>query len=268
MSKKRYLFFDIDGTLVAGGYGKGYVPDSAQEALAKLRKAGHFLCIATGRSQAMAVDYMKELGFLNMVSDGGYGITIDGKLLGIAPLVKEDVIDLIDECKRKGLPWGLQTDNSMIRSIPDESFLEAANDTYMRMKVVPGLDPRKCDEIYKAYVACTYPEEHSIEALKKLPWCRFHDTYLFVEPADKAAGIRRVLEHFGADCRDAVVFGDARNDLSMFTDDGWFKVAMGNAVPEIKERADLVTDDVDKDGIYNACEKLGLFEAVTPDEEA
>jgi hydroxymethylpyrimidine pyrophosphatase-like HAD family hydrolase len=45
----------------------------------------------------------------------------------------------------------------------------------------------------------------------------------------------------------------------MFTDD-WTKVAMGNAIPELKKLADYVTSDVDKDGIYNACEKLGLFE--------
>lgn len=57
--KRKYLFFDIDGTLVAGGYGnKTYVPDSTKLALEKLREAGHFLAIATGRSQAMAVGYM------------------------------------------------------------------------------------------------------------------------------------------------------------------------------------------------------------------
>jgi len=36
---------------------------------------------------------------------------------------------------------------------------------------------------------------------------------------------------------------------------------MGNAVPELKARADLITTDVDKDGIWNACVKLGLFDA-------
>ena len=35
---------------------------------------------------------------------------------------------------------------------------------------------------------------------------------------------------------------------------------MGNAVPELKAKADIITDDVDKDGIFNACLKLGLFD--------
>ena len=37
---------------------------------------------------------------------------------------------------------------------------------------------------------------------------------------------------------------------------------MGNAVPELKKRADYVTTAVDDDGIWNACEVLGLFESV------
>ena len=128
--RKRYLFFDIDGTLAAGGYGNTYIPDSAVVALEKLREAGHFLCIATGRSQAMAVDYMHELGFENMVSDGGYGATIGGKLIGITPLDKTKVVNLIDECKRKNIPWGIQVNNSDTRYVPDGRFEEFTHDIY------------------------------------------------------------------------------------------------------------------------------------------
>ena len=114
------------------------------------------------------------------------------------------------------------------------------------------------DEIYKAYIACYYPTELSLKCLEGLPWCRFHDEYFFVEPSDKAYGIKKVMDYLGADYADAIVFGDAMNDLSMFTND-WYKVAMGNAIPELKAKADLVTDNVDADGIYHACQKLGLF---------
>lgn len=34
---------------------------------------------------------------------------------------------------------------------------------------------------------------------------------------------------------------------------------MGNAIPELKAKADMVTADVEDDGIYKACENLGLF---------
>ncbi|MDC7279526.1 MULTISPECIES: HAD-IIB family hydrolase [Pseudobutyrivibrio] len=261
MCKKKYLFFDIDGTLAAGGYENFYIPDSTVTALQNLKKAGHFLCIATGRAQALAVDIMNELGFENMVSDGGYGITINKTLLGIKPLPKENVVTLIRECQEKGYPWGIQPENSAVRYVPDERFNEIAKDTYMEQKIINGLNPEDYEHIYKAYVACRAEDEKNLKALENLPCCRFHESYLFIEPSYKSVGIKKVMDYFNADYSDAVVFGDSGNDISMFTDD-WTKVAMGNAIPELKKLADYVTSDVDKDGIYNACEKLGLFDAV------
>lgn len=95
-----------------------------------------------------------------------------------------------------------------------------------------------------------------LETLKKLPWCRFGGTYIFVEPCDKSAGIRKMMAQLGGNLEDVVVFGDQKNDLSMFCPE-WISIAMGNAVPELKAAADYVTADCDKDGIYLACEKFG-----------
>ena len=256
--RKRYLFFDIDGTLLAGGYETGYIPESAKEALRKLREQGHFLAIATGRSNAMARGIMHSAGLENMVSDGGYGLTIDDKLLGIKPLPKEQIAALIRECDEKGFPWGLQTDDSDTRLAPDERFYEATHDTYLKTKVVPGLRPETEEIIYKAYVACEPTLEYTLKALGPLPRARYHKEYFFVEPTYKEEGIRAVMDRFHAPYSDAIVFGDSYNDISMFTDE-WTKVAMGNAVQELKDRADYVTTDVDKDGIYNACIALGLI---------
>lgn len=257
--KKKYLFFDIDGTLAGGGHAYTYVPDSCREALRKVREAGHFTAICTGRSQCLSVKLMKELGFHHMVSDGGYGITIDDELLEIIPLDKERVIDLIDECKEKGIPWALHTDNTPARKAPDSSFFDYTHDEHIRTEVVEGLDPRNCENIYKAYVACHTPEEYQLESLKKLPWCRVRDTHIFVEPVDKAFGIKKIMDHFHADYQDVIVFGDSLNDITMFIDE-WTCVAMGNAEEEIKAKADLITTSLDEDGIYKACEKLQLFE--------
>ena len=258
MKRKRYLFFDIDGTLLAGGY-RGYIPESTKLAVQKLKAEGHFLAIATGRAQFMALPYMKELGFQNMVSDGGNAITVDGQLLGIEPLCREDVVALIRECEAKGISWGVQIDNSDTRLVPDDRFFKETQDGYLKNRIVPNLDPAQLENIYKAYIVLPEPEEQNLEALKKLPWCRYMPEYFFVEPLDKAKGIRRMMDHFGADYRDVVVFGDGDNDLSMFTDE-WTKVAMGNASPRLKEKADLITSDVTEDGIYNACLQLGLFD--------
>ena len=96
--KRKYFFFDIDGTLAVGVPGKQYIPESTKMAVRKLQEAGHFTAIATGRSYAMAADNMKALGFSNMVSDGGNGITIDNKLIEIKPLDYDKCLKLIEEC--------------------------------------------------------------------------------------------------------------------------------------------------------------------------
>ena len=101
--RSKYFFFDIDGTLAVGEPPNQYILESTKKAISELRNAGHFVAIATGRSYAMAVNYMKELGFSNMVSDGGNGITIDNKLVEIKPMDYEKCQALIDECEEKAL---------------------------------------------------------------------------------------------------------------------------------------------------------------------
>lgn len=81
MMNRKYFFFDIDGTLAVGTPGDQYIPESTQYALKQLEAEGHFIAIATGRSYAMAHDYMHELGFHNMISDGGNGMTIENTIM-------------------------------------------------------------------------------------------------------------------------------------------------------------------------------------------
>ena len=185
----KYFFFDIDGTLAAGEMRSQYIPESTRRALRELQEAGHFVAIATGRSYAMAVDYMRDMGFSNMVSDGGNGITIDGKLIGIKHMDYEKCAALIEECERKGVIWAFSPDDSKRRLAPDNRFNEFTRDAYMETEVVPGLNVRDYKEIYKVYVACFSPEEERLETLRELPWCRFFKEFLFVEPADKSVGI-------------------------------------------------------------------------------
>ena len=259
--KRKYFFFDIDDTLLVHGqnWDGDYVPDSTKEALRLLEANGHFTAIATGRSYCMAKKYMEDLGFKNMVHDGGNGITIDGKMLGIEPLDYEKSLAFLDECEEKGLPWAFTPDDSMIRLSGDENFQGKSVDRYMKTEVIPGLDPHdkeKYPKFHKLFVACTAEEEKILTTLKDLPSIRYIPTYLFIEPMNKAKGIYRVLDYFGADPCDVVVFGDNYNDLSMFMPE-WTSVAMGNGVPELKARASYVTSNADADGIYNACRHFG-----------
>lgn len=254
--KRKYFFFDIDGTLLTAQYSAIICPESTKEALKQLKANGHFIAIATGRSQARAEEVRKMLEIENMVSDGGNGITLNNQLIEIEPLDYDCCLALIDECKKKNFIWALSFDNSPIRYAPDERFYAVTQDTYMETKIIENLDPRNYSEIYKIYIACLDQEEKALESLNALPWCRFHPEYLFVEPCDKAKGIKKMLHMVGGKEEDVVVFGDQKNDLSMFSDE-WTSIAMGNAVDELKAKASYITDDVDKDGIWKACKHFG-----------
>ena len=65
-----------------------------------------------------------------------------------------------------------------------------------------------------------------------------------------------MVDHFKGDYHDVVVFGDEKNDLSMFNDE-WTSIAMGNATKELKEKADFITKNCDDNGIEYALRHFG-----------
>jgi hydroxymethylpyrimidine pyrophosphatase-like HAD family hydrolase len=64
----------------------------------------------------------------------------------------------------------------------------------------------------------------------------------------KASGLRLWSQLTGIDLANVAGFGDSQNDQEFLSAVGW-KVAMGNAVPELKAIADQVIGDCDDDGL-------------------
>lgn len=254
-NRRKYFFFDIDGTLVPKS-GGAEIPDNTRKAIDELRRRGHFCAIATGRGQFLARGICEALGFENMVSDGGSGITLGGEVIEIRPLPKDLCVDLARQCDSLGYTWAVSPKNSDVRLTREQSFADRVGTYYMKTVVAPDLDIESFPEIIKMFVACDPGEEKKIPALSQLTWIRYQKEYIFVEPLDKSVGIRRVMDYYHADYRDAVVFGDGLNDITMFIPD-WTCIAMGNAVEELKERADFVTKDSGDDGIGYALRHFG-----------
>ncbi|GBF75805.1 hypothetical protein PA598K_04237 [Paenibacillus sp. 598K] len=70
----------------------------------------------------------------------------------------------------------------------------------------------------------------------------------------KEAGVRMLCKRYGIAMADTLVFGDDYNDLGLFRVCGW-PVAMGNAVPELKQAAREVTATNDEDGVALVLER-------------
>jgi hydroxymethylpyrimidine pyrophosphatase-like HAD family hydrolase len=253
--RKRYLFFDYDGTLRSRA--KDAIPDSAREALDVLRRNGHFVGVATGRLQCDALSRMEKEGINSLVSDGGYSITIDGDLKwmrGLDVAACHDRLRYFDEI---GMPWAVTTENRMVRYTSSRAYCDGLPDDYAETVFVPGLSIESLDPIYKIFLPCPRGQEREID-FGSLTWARFSPHSVFIEPTFKDVGIRKMMDWFGAPYEDALVFGDGMNDLSMFGCE-WESVALGNACDPLKAKATYITTHIDEDGVWNACKTLGLI---------
>lgn len=98
------------------------------------------------------------------------------------------------------------------------------------------------------------PSDEEAQRIADLCGCKqFHyrgeSLYTFYHStASKLDAIRHVTELLHITLQDVLVFGDDINDMEMIQHCG-MGIAMGNALPEVKEIADLVIDTNEKDGL-------------------
>ncbi|MBR2067879.1 MAG: HAD family phosphatase [Solobacterium sp.] len=254
--KKKYFFFDIDGTLT--DLETGRIVPSAKRTLEALQEAGHFVAIATGRIHYKAKSFTDKINIHNLVCSGGGCLVIEDKIIENKPLPLEKAMSLLQHAEKENIGYLLLLEDTDAVYMKDYLFLEQAG---FRQELTtyhydPDLDYSSLKEIYKVYLAIHQDE------VDKYPWCndltklRLHPNYFVYQHDEKKAGIRKMLHYLDAKEEDIVVFGDDLNDLAMF-DPYFFCIAMANAKEEVKEIADYITDNNVDDGIEKACKHFG-----------
>ena len=111
--ERKYIFFDIDGTLTDANPG-GKILESTYRTLDQLKANGHFVAIATGRAQYMAMDAAKEAHIDCLVTDGGNGITLHNELQYIKPIDFVQANHVIDQCIERRLPFAVALGNEAV----------------------------------------------------------------------------------------------------------------------------------------------------------
>ncbi len=254
------VFFDIDGTILS--HKTNGVPASTRRALELLREQGILTFIATGRHRSMLRQMapLAGLHFDGTISLNGQYCYHDDGLICHCPMEPDSIARLLDYLKEDPHPCMLVEEDRMYINFHNALVEKVHAAIHSAMPAIGDLDRGYTVPIYQAIL---YMSDENLAKLPPLPGIRltrWNQGGADLIPADggKAAGIAKVLAHYGIDKRDTMAFGDGENDVDMLHAVGT-AVAMGNACREAKAAADYITDDIDNDGIWNALKHFGVL---------
>lgn len=270
MNHKKIVFLDVDGTLVDFTM---HMPQSAREALHQAKANGHLISLCTGRTATGIYPWLLDFGFDAIVASAGAYVQCGKEVIFHNVLESRRVAEMVEVIADHGACYMLQG--------MDGRYSDADNLKRMRKRCVKlGLD---IERALNGITVIEHPELGSgiesgvyfdadipIAALQrevgdyiKITGASFgKDREMSGEMTcmgiNKATGMQRLIEHLGMSKEDTIAFGDGPNDTEMLAY-AQIGVAMGNATNSVKRYADMVTEDINKDGIYLAFQKLGLI---------
>ncbi len=199
----RLLATDYDGTLAEGGL----VTGSTWVAIERWRASGRRVVLVTGRELDDLASTCPRLDLFDRV-------------------VLENGGTLFDPASNLERP---------LAAPPSARFVEALR--------ASGVEPIS---VGRVVVAAWQPHESTIRAVIEamgLPLrvvANKRALMVLPEGVDKASGLLVALDELGVPPREVVGVGDAENDLALFDASG-LAVAVANALPEVKARADFET---------------------------
>jgi HAD superfamily hydrolase (TIGR01484 family) len=242
------LLSDVDGTLIQNK--KDGTPSKAViEAVKKGGKKIH-IGIATSRPLFMLEDLFKKLPLSGpcIISGGSqiYDATTK-KIVWKQPLTKESVAKTAAIFEQYAYPFFI---NDGFQDVP---FAEAKNVKAPLGVFMPNVDPGVAEEIHQQLKHITDISAHQIAAHE--PGKIILDITHAL--ATKQHGVIEVAKILDIDPKEIIGVGDGYNDFPLLMACG-LKIAMGNAVEELKTIADYIAPTVDEDGVAEVIKRFVL----------
>ena len=105
-NKPKYIFLDIDGTLV--GY-DARIPPSALRALTLAQANGHRIFIASGRARGIVYPWLLEaFPFDGMITAGGAQVFLGGKCIYESVMSEDDLTFVTEYFHRENIFFNAQ----------------------------------------------------------------------------------------------------------------------------------------------------------------
>ncbi|MBA4251641.1 MAG: hypothetical protein C0425_09220 [Chlorobiaceae bacterium] len=253
LKKIKLIVADLDGTLVDE---KGELGAESKKVISQLKKNGIEFTIATGRLQSAVLGICKDLDITIPI------ITLDGSLIK-NPITNEILYESFvpEKYVQKALKLSdkfllniaLCTEDAIYYTENNSlvtSLLRKFGANYQEVQSYNGYTDRVLEIVmmsdYKEnlrFVKDKFSFPYSFGLSKSYYRSNQHSEIAFLEirkrGANKSKGMDRILKKLNRTEKEVAVIGDWYNDLSLFETKA-FKVAIANAVPEIKQLSDLV----------------------------
>lgn len=251
-SKKFAVFLDIDNTLMSGGE----IPKNNIDAIKKVREKGSLVFINTARSFAFIPDILKDDSlFDGYVAGIGTDLRLHGEQISSHPMSSDELKFIAKHFINGSREISFEGEDHMLWINPEERRQGVLN-------ILSSAD--EFDTVYKdfkiskMYVRGQLTEEER-EIFGKDYILYQHESYAeFVAKGyGKAIGMKRMTEYLDIPQENCIAMGDSSNDTDMLLAAG-ISVAMGNAIPEIKEICTYVSCDAKDGGVAEALEKFIL----------
>ena len=244
----RAIIVDLDRTLL---HTDKSISDNTKQVLSDWREAGAQVFIASARPERAITEYCETLGVTSAVTlNGARCVTPHGIAENVIPPASAAAV--LSE---------LEAIPGTVISIEAESGLYSNIDIPIWQPIVTGdlIGIAKRDAVYK--ILASHPDMPPESLAVPMPddvYSTIADKKLIQfmgRTATKWNGIRKLLQNAGIPAEQAIYFGDDNDDIEPIGKCG-LGVAVANALPHVKEKADAVTLSNDEDGVAEFLRRL------------
>lgn len=259
MNKFKLIVSDFDGTLVDRSI---TITPKVSAAIKKWQQAGNIFTIATGRQYLMIKKECDRVGLINPVVVRGGAEIVDpktGEVIYSSLIKKESAERLINMLREKGFKLSIEIDDIYYTDFYyDERFKD-----FIRIDAVENFQFMDIPKIIASCPTGSPLFEQMHEIIKEFPELHMAQVKLYdgigwditAANATKHIGVLELMKILGVRREETVGVGDDYNDFPLLEACG-LKVAMGNAVEELKAIADITVPTQQEDGVAVLIEKL------------